>query len=236
MNKGIIYLIPTPISSNRTMFDILPPMYLDILSDLEYFVTESPKTARAFLKDIPLKRKMQNIKMSELSEHTEDVEISELLQPIMEGHNLGVMSDAGVPTIADPGYRLVSLAQRAGIQVVPFVGPSSILLSLMASGLNGQSFSFNGYLPKENGLKRKKIKSLERIALGSNQTQIFMETPYKNQHMFEDILDVCEYNTHLCIAMNIMGDDEYIVTKRIAEWKKTNVSLDKKPCLFLINR
>ena len=236
MDKGILYLIPVPINRDQKMSDTLLPIYLEVVTDLEYFVVENPKTARAFLKDIPMKKKMQDINMTELSEHTQENEISELLQPIMEGHNLGLMSDAGVPSIADPGYRLVSLAQRAGIQVIPFVGPSSILLALMASGLNGQNFSFNGYLPKENGLKRKRIKTLERIAISSNQTQIFMETPYKNQHMIEDILDVCEDSTRLCIAMNIMSDNEFIVTKKIADWRKEIVSLEKNPCLFLINR
>jgi len=148
---------------------------------------------------------------------------------------MGLISDAGAPSIADPGHRLVRVAQARGVEIIPLIGPSSIFLALMASGLNGQSFAFYGYLPKEKGRKRKKIKTLERIARNTKQTQLFMETPYKNQHMLEDILDVCEEDTYLCVAQNVMGEDEYIVTKTIREWKRERKTLDKTPCLFLIN-
>jgi 16S rRNA (cytidine1402-2'-O)-methyltransferase len=236
MKTGKLFLIPTPISENKSMEEILLNEYVEIVSNLEYFVTERAKTARAFLKDLPLKNKIQDLKITELNEHTKDDELEFLIEPLLNGHDMGLLSEAGVPSVADPGFRLVSIAQQKRIKIVPFVGPSSILLALMASGLNGQSFSFYGYLPREKGLKRKKIKTLERIALNTEQTQIFMETPYRNQHMLEDILDVCEENTRLCLALDIMGEDEFIFTKRIGEWKKENKTLEKKPCLFLINR
>ena len=235
MKRGKLYLIPTPISENRSMHDILLNEYIDIIVNLEYFVSERVKTARTFLTDLPLKKKIQEIDITELNEHTKEDEIRILLEPIIKGYDLGLLSEAGVPSVADPGFRLVSLAQKERINIIPFVGPSSILLALMASGLNGQSFSFYGYLPREKGLRRKKIKTLERIALNTNQTQLFMETPYRNQHMYEDILDVCENNTRLCIAMDIMGNEEYIVTKTVEEWKKEKIFSLKKPCIFLIN-
>lgn len=236
MKKGKLYLIPTPINEEQTMNDILLPNYINIISNLDIFVSETAKIARAHLKHIPLKKKIQEIEILELNEHTDDSELTSFLEPISKGHDIGLLSDAGIPTIADPGFRLVSLAQEEGINIVPFIGPSSILLALMCSGLNGQSFSFYGYLPKEKGLKRKKIKTLERIALNTNQTQIFMETPYKNQHMFDDILDICEKDTRLCVAIDIMGKDEFITTKTIQQWKKEKAILKKKPCLFLINK
>jgi 16S rRNA (cytidine1402-2'-O)-methyltransferase len=236
MKKGTLFLIPTPISSDQSMQDILLPMYLESISNLEHFIVETPKIARSFLRTLPLKKKIQEAHMSVLSEHTVDEELKELLSPIYSGNDIGVISDAGLPTIADPGYRIVSIAQEESLDIKALVGPSSIILSLMLSGLNGQSFAFNGYLPKEKGLKRKRIKSLERVAVNTQQTQIFMETPYKNQYMLEDILEICEDDTKLCIAMNIMSKDEYVKTKSISEWKSTNIVLEKVPCLFLINK
>jgi 16S rRNA (cytidine1402-2'-O)-methyltransferase len=233
--KGKLFLLPAPISSNQSMKDILLTQYIDTVSSLEYIVSETPKIARSYLTTLPLKKKIQDIDISELSEHTQDIELEKLLEPIQSGYDVGLISDAGLPSIADPGYRLVSIAQKKNISIVPLTGPSSIFLALMASGLNGQSFSFWGYLPKEKGLKRKKIKTLERIAISTNQTQIFMEAPYKNQSMLEDILDVCEGNSRLCIAMDIMGETQFIRTRKIEEWNKDLPVLEKKPCLFLIN-
>lgn len=235
MKTGKLYLIPVPISKDQKLSEVLVSKDIEIVKDLEYFVTETPKTARAFLKDIPLTRKIQDIKISQLDKNTQQEELLELLDPIIKGYDMGLISDSGAPSIADPGHRLVRIAQSRGVKIVPFIGPSSIFLALMASGLNGQNFAFYGYLPKEKGRKRKKIKTLERIAQNMKQTQIFMETPYKNQHMLEDILDVCEENTYLCIAQNVMGEDEYIVTKTIKGWKREKKTLGKIPCLFLIN-
>jgi 16S rRNA (cytidine1402-2'-O)-methyltransferase len=235
MKTGKLYLIPVPISEDQKLSEVIMQEDINIVKDLEYFVTETPKIARAFLKDLPLARKIQDIKIEQLDKRTQEDQLQDLLNPIIKGENLGLISDSGAPSIADPGYRLVRIAQSRGIKIIPLVGPSSIFLALMASGLNGQSFAFYGYLPKEKGRKRKKIKTLERIAQNMKQTQIFMETPYKNQHMLDDILDVCEDNTYLCIAQNVMGKDEYIVTKTIQEWKREQKILEKTPCLFLIN-
>jgi len=235
MKTGKLYLIPVPITEDQKLSEVLVSRDIDIVKDLEYFVSETPKIARAFLTDLPLSRKIQEIKITQLDKHTKDDGLDQLLEPIIKGENMGLISDAGAPSIADPGHRLVRVAQARGVEIIPLIGPSSIFLALMASGLNGQSFAFYGYLPKEKGRKRKKIKTLERIARNTKQTQLFMETPYKNQHMLEDILDVCEEDTYLCVAQNVMGEDEYIVTKTIREWKRERKTLDKTPCLFLIN-
>ena len=235
MKTGKLYLIPVPISENLKLSETLLTKDLGIVENLENFVSETPKIARAFLKGISLKKQIQDINITELNKNTKDDQLEFLLKPIFDGKDLGLISDAGAPSIADPGYRLVRIAQKRGVQCIPLVGPSSIFLALMASGLNGQSFAFYGYLPKEKELKRKKIRTLEKNAQNTRQTQIFMETPYKNQNMLEDILDVCEDGTLLCIAQEVMGDDEYIVTKSIKEWKMEKKILEKKPCLFLIN-
>lgn len=235
MNKGKLFLLPTPISKDQNVTDILLPMYFDSIRSIEYFVVETPKIARSFLKDLSFEKKIQDLHIESLDEHTQKEEIKELITPLLFGNDMALLSDAGIPTVADPGYKLVSLAQKEGVKIVPLIGPSSILLALMASGLNGQSFAFHGYLPKEKGLKRKRIKSLEKVAKNTGQTQIFMETPYKNQHMLEDVLEVCEETSMLCIAQNIMSSNEYIITKSIGEWRNESILLDKTPCLFLIN-
>jgi 16S rRNA (cytidine1402-2'-O)-methyltransferase len=235
MKTGKLFLIPVPISNNVTLTDVLLEKDIEVVKNLEHFVSETPKIARGFLKDLPLNKKIQEIEISQLDKNTNDEDILILLEPIIKGKDMGLISDAGAPSIADPGHRLVRVAQSRGIKSIPLIGPSSVFLALMASGLNGQSFSFYGYLPKEKGRKRKKLKTLERIAQNTKQTQVFMEAPYKNQHMLEDILDVCEADTYLCIAQNVMGEEEYIVTKKISEWKREQKTLLKEPCLFLIN-
>lgn len=235
MRKGNLYLVPVPISNNLKITDVLVEKDIAIVKKLNHFVAETPKTARAFLKDLPLDKKIQDVEIGELNKRTKDAELESLLKPALDGQEMGLISDAGVPTIAEPGHRLVKVAHHLGIRSIPLIGPSSIFLALIASGLNGQNFTFYGYLPKEKGKKRKKIKTLERTAKGTGGTQIFMETPYKNQHMFEDILDVCENDTLLCVAQDVMGENEYIITKRISEWKHEKKSLEKTPCLFLIN-
>ncbi len=235
MKTGKLYLIPVPISQDLRLSETLLTKDLEIVENLEYFVSETPKIARAFLRDLSLKKQLRDIDITELNKNTKEAELEPLLEPIFQGKDLGLISDAGAPSIADPGHRLVRVAQKKGIRCIPLVGPSSVFLALMASGLNGQSFAFYGYLPKERGQKRKKIKTLERIAQNTRQTQIFMETPYKNQGMLEDILDICEEETLLCIAQEVMSEDEYIVTKSIKEWKREKKVLEKTPCLFLIN-
>lgn len=235
MKTGTLYLIPTPIN-DKQLKDILLPEYISKIVKLKNFIVETPKNARRNLGSLEMETPMQEISIMELSEHTKSNGIHELLKPLLEGDDVGLMSDAGLPSIADPGYRLVIEAQRYDILIAPFVGPSSIVLALMGSGLNGQSFAFNGYIPKDVTKLRKRIKFLEELAEKIGQTQIFMDTPYRNQKLYENIIEVCAPNTYLCIALNVDSQDGYIKTMSIADWKKNNISLPKQPCLFLINK
>ncbi len=234
MKTGTLYLIPTPINS-KELKDILLPEDISMISKIKTFVVETPKNARRNLGTLPMDTKMQEIVMYELSEHTKDFEINALIKPLLNGEDVGLMSDAGVPSVADPGYRVVREAQRYDIKIVPLVGPSSILLALMASGLNGQNFAFNGYIPKDSEELKKKIKFLENLAIKINQTQIFMDTPYRNQKLFESVMQVCNPETYLCIAFNVGADDGYIKTMKVRDWAKCKIVLPKAPCLFLLN-
>ena len=171
-----------------------------------------------------------------MNEHTDRQHISEYLKPIRQGDSVGIISEAGCPAIADPGADVVAIAQSEGIKVVPLVGPSSLLMAVMASGFNGQSFAFHGYLPIDNAERVKKLKQLESRAYNEDQTQLFIETPYRNQKLAEDILQHCKPQTRLCIAINISCDDEYIVTKSVKAWKGKLPEMHKKPCVFLIYR
>ncbi|MDD4382451.1 MAG: SAM-dependent methyltransferase [Candidatus Dojkabacteria bacterium] len=235
MKKGILYLIPTPISGDD-LSSFLLPKDKRIIEELDTFVVETAKKARAHLGTLNLKKRIQDIQITELNEHTKNYQIADMIIPLIQGHNMGLMSDAGVPSVADPGYKIVIEAQKKEIEVIPLIGPSSIILALMASGLNGQDFAFNGYLPKENNELRKKIRSLELYAKGTGQTQIFMEAPYRNQKVFDILTSVCESNTYLCIAQNITSKDEFIKTKTIAAWKREKKKLADTPCLFLLNK
>jgi 16S rRNA (cytidine1402-2'-O)-methyltransferase len=235
MKKGTLYLIPTPISGTDLSSNLLQKDR-KIVEELDIFIVETAKIARAHLGTLNLKKRIQDIQMTELNEHTRNYQIADMTIPLLQGHDVGLMSDAGAPTVADPGYKLVLEAQKKEIDVVPLVGPSSIILALMASGLNGQDFAFNGYLPKENNELRKKIRSLELYAKGTGQTQIFMEAPYRNQKIFSILISICESNTYLCIAQNITGEDEFIKTKSIGEWKEEKIELTDSPCLFLLNK
>lgn len=235
MKTGKLFLIPTPIN-NEDMKDILLQSDIERVINIKYFIVETPKNARHNLGTLPLNNKMQDIQFEELSEHTKEKDIKMLLQPLLEGNNTGLMSDAGLPSIADPGFRLVKAAQEADIEVIPLTGPSSIFLALMASGLNGQNFAFNGYLPKDITQLKNKIKFLENLAVKIDQTQIFMDTPYRNQKLYESIIEVCSPSTLLCIAFNIGNDNGYIKTKKIFQWRKEKIILGKSPCLFLLNK
>lgn len=235
MKTGTLYLIPTPIDSNE-LKDILLPKDIALVSNLKYFIVETPKNARKNLQSIPLIVPIQEIEIEELSEHTKNYQLKDLLKPLLEGFDMGLMSDAGLPSIADPGYRVVIEAQKYDIKVAPLVGPSSIVLALMGSGLNGQNFAFNGYIPIEKEELKMKIRLLEGLCYKIGQTQIFMDTPYRNQKLYEAILEVCNPNTYLCVALNVGEEDGYIKTMKIADWRKSRVVLPKAPCLFLINK
>ncbi len=231
---GTLYFIPVTMGADN-IHQVLPTDVLNIAQNLNEFIVENEKTARHFLGVINHKKPIREIKLKPLNKHTEDKSLPELLSSLIKGQDVGMMSEAGCPGIADPGAKLAALAHKKGIRVAPLVGPSSILLSLMASGLNGQRFSFIGYLPTDKAERIKQLKLLEQRAKSFNETQIFIETPFRNQHMLEDIILNCHHETQLCIAKNISLPDELIVTKSIAEWKKIVLpDLHKKPTVFLL--
>ena len=238
MKFGTLYLIPVALGDDNItelLPKSLPPDVIKIAQKLEHFVVESEKTARQFLSAIKTTKPVRELTLNLLNEHTQDKDITALLTPLLQGKDIGLMTDAGCPGVADPGAKLVALAHQKNIKVVPFVGPSSILLSLMASGLNGQQFAFLGYLPVDKAARITKLKEIEKRSQTHNETQIFIETPYRNQHMLEAILSSCKANTRFCIAGHISLPDEMIVTKRISDWKQNALpDLNKKPTVFLI--
>ena len=231
-NTGILYLIPTSLS-NHILKEELSEKNLDIVRELKFFIVETPKVARKHLSNMGMV--LQGLDMRVLDEHTKSKDISFLLEPLILGNNLGLMSDAGSPAVADPGSIVVRECHRLGIKVVPLVGPSSILLSLMASGLNGQSFVFHGYLPKDPERRERRIKSIERESLRENQSQIFIEAPYRNRAIFEDIVEVCNPSTDLCIAVDITGENEYICTMSIAQWRESkSIKILDIPSIYIL--
>ena len=234
IEKGKLYLIPTTLGDTGETADVIPTSITQIINSIDEYIVENEKSARHYLKKMGIKKPLQEIILHPLNQHTQPNEISTYLNSIADGKNIGIISEAGCPAIADPGSEVVKIAQRKNIQVIPLVGPSSILLALMASGFNGQNFTFNGYLPKERSERIAKIKDLERLAQRKNQTQIFIETPYRNMHLLEDLVSSCESATQLCIACDITLPTEFIKTKSINEWKKKMPDINKKPTIFLI--
>ena len=230
-----LYLIPT--SLGESSFDkILPAANTEIVTGLKYFIVEDVRTARRFLKKANPVIDIDSLTFFILNQHTTPEELSGFLRPMFEGNDMGVLSEAGCPAIADPGADVVAMAQKNNFTVVPLVGPSSILLSLMASGFNGQSFAFVGYLPIQPADRAKMLRKLENRAYTENQSQIFIETPYRNMKMLEEILQTCQPNTRLCIAADITLQSEFIKTKTVKEWKTQLPDLSKRPCIFLIYR
>jgi 16S rRNA (cytidine1402-2'-O)-methyltransferase len=228
-----LYLIPT--SLGDCSFDkILPIQNTKIVSDLKYFIVEDVRTARRFLKKANQLIDIDSLTFFILNQHTTPEELSGFLRPMIDGNDMGVLSEAGCPAIADPGADMVAMAQKNNYTVVPLVGPSSILLSLMASGFNGQSFAFVGYLPIQPAERSKMLRKLENRVYTENQSQIFIETPYRNMKMIDDILQTCQPNTRLCIAADITLETEFIKTKTVKEWKNHLPELSKRPCIFLI--
>ncbi|HET6228378.1 MAG TPA: SAM-dependent methyltransferase [Bacteroidia bacterium] len=233
--KGTLYLIPTTLGDTAETADVIPVKVTTIINQIDEYIVENEKSARHYLKKAGIQKPLQEIILHPLNQHTPVHEISGYLKAISEGKNIGIISEAGCPGVADPGAEVVAIAHERNIKVVPLVGPSSILLSLMASGFNGQSFTFHGYLPKERPDRIKKLKELEKAA-NKRQTQLFIETPYRNMHLLEDLLASCEGNTLLCIACDITLPSEFIKTKRVSEWKKQLPDINKKPTIFLMYR
>jgi 16S rRNA (cytidine1402-2'-O)-methyltransferase len=231
---GTLYLIPVTLGDDMVQH-VIPDYVLNVARKLETFVVESEKSARHFLSNIKTLKPVRELNLHLLNEHTDMKVLPELLAPLLAGHNVGLMSDAGCPAVADPGAQLVQLAHKKGIRVVPMVGPSSILLSLMASGLNGQQFAFLGYLPVEKSQRIQKLKEIEKRSASHKETQLFIETPYRNQAMLDAILQTCHAQTQLCIACDVSLATETIVTKSIVNWKTSApIDIHKRPCLFLM--
>ena len=233
MNFGTLYLIPTPLGADDIAWTI-PAAVRQCTAGLGHYIVEHPKTARQFLKQIGCVLPLQKIRMQVLNEHTPLKEFANLLAPLLAGNDVGLLSEAGCPAVADPGAGLVRLAHQKNLRVVPFVGPSSILLALMASGLNGQRFVFHGYLPAEKNKRVSKIIELERDSIARDQTQIFIETPYRNQKLLESLVFTCHDDTVLCIACNLTLASEYISTRTVKEWKHSLPELNDKPAIFLL--
>jgi 16S rRNA (cytidine1402-2'-O)-methyltransferase len=232
---GKLYLIPTTMGDCDPM-DVLPQTIKRCIDFIDDYIVENEKTARKCIKSTNPEKVQATLRLSSLNKHTEVSEYIKMIQPCLEGKNVGLMSEAGCPAIADPGAAIVKIAHEKGIQVVPLVGPSSILLAMMASGMNGQGFTFNGYLPIEKSDKKTTLKNLEQLSHTKNQSQIFIETPYRNNKLLEDIIQSLQPNTHLCVATDITLPTEYIKTLRIADWKKTKVDLHNRPTIFIIHK
>jgi len=231
---GILYLIPVPLGPTAPQ-ESLPANVLATLRPLTYFVVEQAKTARAFLKAAGTDTPLQELQLEELNEHTKADALDRLLTPLRAGHDVGLLSEAGCPAVADPGANLVALAQKENIRVVPLIGPSSLLLALMASGLNGQRFAFQGYLPAKEAERTKALRDLESESRKRKQTQLFIETPYRNQAMFESILQTCLPTTQLTVATDLTLNSELVLTRTIAQWKKqTPPEIERRPTVFLL--
>lgn len=233
---GKLYLIPTTLGETENPFDVLPQTIKRSIELLDYYIVENEKTARKFIKSICPEKVQASLHLSSLNKHTQDSEYKKMIQDCVEGKNVGLMSEAGCPGVADPGAVIVKLAHEKGVQVIPLVGPSSILLAIMASGMNGQSFAFNGYIPIDAAEKKLAIKNLEKLSISKNQSQLFIETPYRNNKMLEDILSSLHPETYLCVACDITLPTEYIKTMRVVNWKETKIDLHNRPTIFIIHK
>jgi 16S rRNA (cytidine1402-2'-O)-methyltransferase len=229
-------MIPCPISDSTAVYDVVPEANRNIIDSLDYFIVENIRSARRFLSKAGISRKIDDLEFVELNEHTkEGIAIEAMVKPLLAGRSAGVISEAGVPGVADPGAMVAEACHRKGIRVVPLVGPSSILLAMMASGLNGQSFAFNGYLPVKPPERAKAIKMFERRAQVERQSQIFIEAPYRNVKLVEQMLTTLSPSTRLTIACDITSPDEIIVTRTVEQWRKTALpDMAKRPTIFII--
>ncbi len=232
---GKLYLIPTTLGET-TAEAVLPITVKQCVDFIDFYIVENEKVARKSIKNILAEKKQADLHFFVLNKHTQKQEHTSFIVPLLEGKNMGLMSDAGCPGVADPGAAIVKLAHQKGIQVVPLVGPSSILLAMMASGMNGQSFAFNGYLPIDKSDKKAALKQFEKISFEKNQSQLFIETPYRNNKFLEDMLQILQPNTQLCIAVDITLPTEFIKTQSISSWKKTKIDLQNRPAIFIIHK
>lgn len=233
--NGILYLIPTTLGETEPL-EVLPLSVKKVIEATNHFIVENEKTARRFIKKITPKKVQPLLEIYTLNKYTQDIELPAFLEAIFQGKNVGLLSEAGSPGVADPGAEIVKLAHEKGIRVVPLVGPSSILMAIMASGMNGQNFAFNGYLPIDKDERKRAIKQLEKRVRDFDQSQAFIETPYRNDKLMADLLSALSGHMRLCVACDITLPTEYIKTMTINEWKKTSVDLHKRPTMFVIDR
>ncbi len=232
--ENALYLLPVTLGDTE-IDNVLPSYNRDIIRQIKFFIVENVRSARRFLKKVDRDINIDELTFYLMDKHTDAAKMASYLKPLEEGNAMGVISEAGCPAVADPGADVVAVAQRKNLRVIPMVGPSSIIMSVMGSGFNGQSFAFNGYLPIEPAERTKRIKQLETRAYTEDQTQLFIETPYRNHKMLEELLRTCKPSTRLCIASGITCAEEYIHTHTIAEWKKIKLhDLSKIPTIFLI--
>ena len=236
MKKGNLYLIPTTLGDTPSLDGILPANNHQVVHSLTHFIVEKTRTARRFLKETGHPVPIDDMTFYELNKHTPQHEIPHFLDVAEQGIAIGLISEAGTPAVADPGSVVIQMVLQKKIKVIPLVGPNSIILSLMASGMNGQQFTFHGYLPKEGAGLNKKIKALEAEVLKSGATQIFIETPFRNNKLLSNLIQQCKPQTLLCIAANVTLPNEKIVTQTIGQWKKETADLNKKPAVFLLGR
>jgi len=232
---GKLYLIPTTLGDNNPL-DVLPITVKQTIDSIDTFIVENDKTARRFIKRISPEKSQPSLNMFHLNKFTDVLDLPTFLNPCLHGNDVGLLSEAGCPGVADPGADIVKLAHEKNIKVVPLVGPSSILMALMSSGMNGQSFAFNGYLPIDKGERKKEIKRLERLSFDHNQSQLFIETPYRNNKMIEDLSTALENDTDVCVACDITLSTEFIKTQSAQQWKKNKVDLHKRPTIFIIHK
>jgi 16S rRNA (cytidine1402-2'-O)-methyltransferase len=233
MQNGTLYLIPVPLAEEAA-HKTFTPYLVDTINQIDTYIVENSKTARKFLKEAGLKTPQKDLIVHDYDKQAQKESVAPFFKELLEGKDVGLMSEAGCPGVADPGANIVAEAHKRGIKVVPLVGPSSILLALMASGFNGQSFAFWGYLPIDKEQRSKRIKDLDLSASRYKQTQIFIETPFRNNQMLDEVLKSCKPHTQLCIACNLTGEDEFIKTQSIYNWRKEEIDLHKRPAIFLL--
>lgn len=232
---GNLYLIPTTLGDNEPL-EVLPFSVKKAVEEIDYFIVENEKSARRFIKKITPNKSQPKLKLLVLDKFTTELESKSYLDACLKGNNVGLLSEAGVPAIADPGASIVMQAHIKNIRVIPLVGPSSIVLAMMSSGLNGQNFAFNGYLPIEKSERKRAIKELEKLSKLKNQSQVFIETPYRNEKLLVDLKSTLTPNTFLCVAVDITLSTEYIKTLKVIDWKRENVDLHKRPCIFIVHK
>lgn len=234
-HSGKLYLLPTTLGDNEPL-EVLPATVQHQVERINIFIAENEKTARRAIKKLVPEKSQPSLKFFLLNKHTDPAEVPSFLHACKEGKDVGLLSEAGCPGVADPGAEVVKIAHREGIQVIPMVGPSSILLAMMASGMNGQNFAFNGYLPIDKGERKNEIRALERLSLEKNQAQSFIETPYRNNKMLEDLIQILHPATRICVACDLTLPTEFILTKTASEWSKIKMDLHKRPTIFILQK